>query len=343
LLVFLAIVSCGSSDAPNTAPSNSRIASHGIVFTDLPENAKEEIVLVASASRSGMIRMDFSWTALQPERPPADYAWHWADESIRAAKKNNLEILALITEGPDWASRHEGFPDFRFYPPKEAHWADWETFVKAIVDRYGSKGTNQIKYWEIWNEPNTDTFWKGTAAEYAKLYSLAYEAIKSQDPGAVVLMGGIEEHNNPTWLFAVLNDNTYPALKNIDVINVHIRGPAGSVLQMARDWKTVFASQGVTGKPLWITEFGYTSDPAWQWDPDYIGIDERDGEQKQADYYNLVLPKLLETGAADKVFVTLHDDFYVHGTWYEKEGLVDATLRRKIAMETITRLSDRFK
>jgi hypothetical protein len=38
-----------------------------------------------------------------------------------------------------------------------------------------------IKYWEIWNEPDTG-FWAGTREEYYRLYAATAKALKEIDP-----------------------------------------------------------------------------------------------------------------------------------------------------------------
>jgi hypothetical protein len=339
--------SSGNLPAPNqtgTTPFSSRIVSHAIIFTELPESAKESISEAAASSHAGMIRMDLTWASLQPSAPPAVYDWHWVDESIRAAKKNNLEILALITETPAWASKNPTDPDARFYPPKPEHLDEWEAFITAFVDRYGAKGTNEIHYWEIWGEANDSSMWKGSTFEYAHLYSLAYDAVKDSDPAAQVLMAGMNETDQPEWLEAVLNDVDYPARDKIDIIDVHVRGSVDHVKAVAAGWRAAFESQGILDKPIWITEFGFPSSPVFQgqWDPDFVGTDEADGEQKQADYYNIVIPWLLTDGGIDKIFVTLRD-VDAPGTPWASEGFFTLNGTPKEAFNTIQALSDLFQ
>jgi hypothetical protein len=67
-------------------------------------------------------------------------------------------------------------------------------------------------------------------------------------------------------------------------------------------WRAFFDAHDAADKPLWITEFGYPSDPAYQHDPAY-----RSGAASQASYLRRALPALLDAGAA-KIFVTLRDN-----------------------------------
>src|SRR3569832_702667 len=126
LTLFFGLAGCGGTSpaslVPNQPPSDlipcttcthNKIASHAIVFTGMDAATKDALALAASASHAGMIRMDMTWATLQPSATE-EYDWRWADESIQAAKKNNLEILALITETPIWASSNSSSPDARF-------------------------------------------------------------------------------------------------------------------------------------------------------------------------------------------------------------------------------------
>ncbi len=350
-LVCLFMIVCGRGKTVSdpfvdcTTCTNSALASHAIVWPGMTPEVKDQIALAASSSHSGMIRVDLGWVALQPNPPPAEYEWSLVDETIRAIKNHHLDILAVVTELPQWASSNPTDPSFRFYPPRPDAWDDWQSFITAFVTRYGSKGTNDIRHWEIWGEANLPNQWKGTPAEFARLYALAYDAIKMADPTATVLMAGMTEHYQPDWADAVLNDGQYPAKSRIDVIDVHVRGSVDRVQQLVTGWKQFFSSQGLHNKPLWITEFGFPSSPQYQpdWDPNFVGIDEADGQQKQSEYYEAVIPWLMTTGEVKRLFVTLRD-LDIPDSGFASEGIVDSeALRAKLAFDTIIQFSDQYQ
>lgn len=358
VLLFFGVAACGPSPqslttsappetfTPCTDCSNRRIASHGIIFPGMDFATKDSLAAAASASHAGMIRMDLTWAVAQPSPPPAPYDWRLIDESVRAAKKNHLEILALIAETPAWASSNPSSPAARSYPPQPQYFDEWKKFITAFVDRYGIKGTNEIRHWEIWGEANDNGQWLGSPADFAHLYSVAYDAIKTSDPNAQVLMAGLNESKMPDWLNSVLNDSSFPAKGKIDIIDVHIRGSFDHVKNLAAGAKEVFRLQGVENKPIWITEFGFPSAPAFQsqpnWDPHFAGTDEVTGEQGQANYYNAVIPWLLTDGGIEKVFVTLRD-LDAPGTPWESEGVVTLGGRSKTAFKALRDLSDRLR
>jgi len=102
------------------------------------------------------------------------------------------------------------------------------------------------------------------------------------------------------FLRAVLRDASNPLAPLIDVAALHLRGALAGLRARARAGVRFFRSMGVRG-PLWITETGYPSEPACQWDPSLQG-----GEADQARWVARGPRELLAGGAA-RVFVTLRD------------------------------------
>ena len=65
-------------------------------------------------------------------------------------------------------------------PPND--YDKWHFLVKGtvehLVERYG---LDEVKQWyfEVWNEPNLGSFWRGTQEQYFKLYEISVDAVKS--------------------------------------------------------------------------------------------------------------------------------------------------------------------
>jgi xylan 1,4-beta-xylosidase len=76
------------------------------------------------------------------------------------------------------------------YPPKD--YDKWRElvyqWVRHCVAKYGKAEVGRW-YWEVWNEPDIP-YWRGTPAEYHKLYDYAVDGVKRALPGARV--GGPE-------------------------------------------------------------------------------------------------------------------------------------------------------
>ncbi|MEM2088473.1 MAG: hypothetical protein QXF52_07380 [Thermoproteota archaeon] len=90
-------------------------------------------------------------------------------------------------------------------PPKNHPPADYEKWAEVclqIVKHYNggwANGMNQtIRYWEVWNEPDIEPFWKGTLEEYFRLYDVVARKIKEYDSS--LLVGGPAIAWNLTFL-----------------------------------------------------------------------------------------------------------------------------------------------
>jgi hypothetical protein len=72
----------------------------------------------------------------------------------------------------------------------------WARFVENAVQRYKPGGTagRNVRYWEIWNEPDLCHFWGGSPQDYARMLKVGYLVIKNRDPQATVLWGGLAIH-----------------------------------------------------------------------------------------------------------------------------------------------------
>jgi xylan 1,4-beta-xylosidase len=70
-----------------------------------------------------------------------------------------------------------------FYPPKD--YSKWGTLIRAwathVAGRY--PGAESSWQWELWNEPDID-YWKGTVADYSRLYDYTEAALHQVLPNA---------------------------------------------------------------------------------------------------------------------------------------------------------------
>ncbi len=76
-------------------------------------------------------------------------------------------------------------------------WEQLDTFyevVHNIVTNAKREGPN-IRYWEVWNEPDVKQFWPGTQQQFFQTFKVAHDAIRAADPHAWV--GGAAWSNFP--------------------------------------------------------------------------------------------------------------------------------------------------
>jgi hypothetical protein len=91
------------------------------------------------------------------------------------------------------------------------------------------------------------------------------------------------------WLAQVLGAAGPHPERLYDIANLHIRASLRALPTIMRAWRAFFAAHQAANKPLWVTEFGYPSDPAYQCDRVY-----RSGPTSQASYLSRALPALLD-------------------------------------------------
>lgn len=117
------------------------------------------------------------------------------------------------------------------YPPKDyVKWGNLAyEWVKHCVERYGKKEVESW-YWEVWNEPNGSSYWKGTVQEYCKLYDYAVDGVKRALPTAKIggsdVTGGGEKFQKE-FLKHCFSDTNYVTGKKgtpLDMILFHAKG-----------------------------------------------------------------------------------------------------------------------
>ena len=172
------------------------------------------------------------------------YDWKIVDQIFDTYVKRGMKPLAQIGFMPEALStkpqpyQHKWKPGARYdeiltgwaYPPKD--YKKWGNlvyeWVKHCVARYG-KAEVESWYWEVWNEPD-GAYWKGTQAEFFKLYDYAADGLKRALPtakigGANVTGGGTKYLD--AFIKHCLNDTNYVTGKigsPLDAVLFHAKG-----------------------------------------------------------------------------------------------------------------------
>ncbi len=138
----------------------------------------------------------------------------------------------------------------------------WARFVAEAARRYAGRPIA----WEIWNEPDFTQFWSGTAAQYARLLTVAHQAIRSQDSATPIAIGGLMswermnstgvEHAWLRWLLAELVRDPRAAANSyyFDVIPFHWYSRATDAYDRTVSARQVLAGFGIPPKRIWINE-----------------------------------------------------------------------------------------
>ncbi|MFY9742193.1 MAG: hypothetical protein WAK21_09330 [Candidatus Sulfotelmatobacter sp.] len=154
-----------------------------------------------------------TWPVLNPSE--GVYNWTSLDKWLSKAESEGMtDIIYSFGKTPTWASSkptdqscvNPASPPGSCDPPNDVnpdgtgtdqHWID---FVTAIV----THTAGQVKYYEMWNEPDDRKQWTGTNAQLVRMSQDAYGIIHSLQPGALVTTpspaGGYPSLTGPDWM-----------------------------------------------------------------------------------------------------------------------------------------------
>jgi streptogramin lyase len=231
------------------------------------------------------LRLTLNWTGIEPtDTTPENFYWTTLDRWFGNLHAAGIRPVVTIQGNPSWAARYGGGP---VYPERMG---DFLEFVGALVERYDGDGVDDapgspvVNYWEFYNEPDNGSvllaeygygYWGHNGAGYADLLRQVWPVIKTANPKAQVLNGGIayerfEDAGEGPYVRRFIDDFLAAGGgRYIDIFNFHYYPT------FAERWAPY--GQGVIGKttflrntlkgygvavPLACTEIGTHSDPS---------------------------------------------------------------------------------
>ncbi|HEX8104022.1 MAG TPA: glycosyl hydrolase, partial [Solirubrobacteraceae bacterium] len=203
-------------------------------------------------------------------------AWHLKrlDAVVAMAEARDIKLLLMFADAPCWASSapeslkqgcsgkwwERGVQ--RYLPTRPADYGD---ALAYLARRYGTR----VAAWEMWNEPNHETFNPGPdkARRYAALVRAAYPKAKAAAPGVKFLAGALStaDFKFTEELFANGMGSSF------DAFSVHPYANDKSPLDPGSDdWVNTSFVRGIPAvrralvrrgiyKPIWLTEFGWST------------------------------------------------------------------------------------
>lgn len=196
-----------------------------------------------------------TWSQLEPVQGKWDFSR--LDRYIELAKLHNVEIVLPLANTPIWAAARPTEPSG--YRPgnasEPASIEDWRQYVRTVGERY--KG--QIRYYEIWNEPNIKHHFSGSITKLVELTCEAFQILKSIDPlnqiVSPAMSTGVKDHLD--YLDRFLSSGG----KNcVDIVAYHFYIPKSgpeAMVPLIREVRSVMKKNGISDKPLWNTETGW--------------------------------------------------------------------------------------
>jgi hypothetical protein len=308
-LVCLAAVLVALS--PAAAHAASPVSSHSMIHTSsTPYALKQRAFSESQALGASFIRVDVELGPIFESfgHPRSQPDWSGLDEIVQLSHEYHLPVLGIVLGTPGYVS---DCPE---------RWPDSGRCGAADAGEYGrlagelaAHSRGAIAHWEIVNEPDGRWAFEGSAEQYARMLSASYDAIKARAPEDQVVLGGVMSPTDPRWIERVFATPGADAAHKFDIANMHLRGRLVDLPTGVAAWRGTLAHHGFNG-PLWVTEHGYSADPAFQQDPGFTG-----GEPSQAGYLKRSLLTLTESGV-QQVFVTLRDNSDLEPN-YVHEGL----------------------
>jgi hypothetical protein len=235
----------------------------------------------------GAIRQYMWWNRM--ETSPGVFDWRRMDEVVRDTTARGVSIIPTLLYTPDfYSSKPPGATGSTQYPPTDPN--TMAAYATALIKRYGPRGTYwcppvvggvtpppvgqiidgqvpcddslALRTWEVWNEPDYPSWWKGhpDASEYAALLTTVSAAIKQADPGAEVVLGSLTGAQAAApggfldQLYALGAGSAFDTIAfNPYALNVK------DVIQRIRDVRTIAAAHGDAHKPIRILEYGWAT------------------------------------------------------------------------------------
>lgn len=210
----------------------------------------------------------FPWREIEPS--PGEYHWEYSDWLVRAAEYYNLRIVARLDKTPRWA----GDPDAFNAVPYRLE--DYGNFAARVAARYRGR----IAAYIIWNEPNISREWGGQTPDppaYAAMLKHAAPRIRQTDPSARIVTAGLAptiEHSSRAMDDRDFLRAFYAAdvREAFDVLAAHPYANAnppddprgahdGLNFYRILNLREIMSQHGDAAKPVWISEFGYTTEP----------------------------------------------------------------------------------
>lgn len=313
---LLACAVLGNVSAPSlasraTAQSNSPFGlnSH-IASRHKDEKTLQVPVELVAQTGTKWVREDFHWHRI--EKLPGVFDWSYFDQTVNLYNARGINIVGVLTPAVGWATpfAEDAANQVSFFPPDPNLYAE---FVQTVVSRY--KG--RVNYWEVWNEPENEFYWKPKpeSKAYATLLKLTYPVIKKANPEAKVLLAGIVPFGLQ-FLRELAADGVWDSF---DILSLHPFvdpfGPEEAQIGShgIGEVKTLFAQYG--SKPIWATEFGWSTGASDR-------SPHRSGEPEDQANYLVRGAILMHAAGAERVFwYSLKDTQVKDGQPFNSYGL----------------------
>jgi len=262
----------------------------------------EKVSALMQEAGVGWVRTDFLWEDIEPSKGVFKFTKY--DTIVDVVDRHNIKILGVLHYSTGWASSCGKWN----CPPQDTRL--FINYVKKVISRYKDK----VKYWEIWNEPDSSTYWnpQDGLKSYCAFLKEVYLAAKKIDPDCKILNGGLAG-----GLSSVNKLYDSGAKGYFDILNLHsFENPLHAaalnrVVAYAKLAHKIMAANGDGGKKIWFSEIGCPGvksvDKVANW---WLG--KNPDEAQQAGWVKKVYTQLLKNKDVQKVFWAFFRDCSGH-------------------------------
>lgn len=148
---------------------------------------QEREIEAAALCGAKIFRDSVEWAGLEPQ--PGKWNFTVFDRIVELLAKQNMQLQGMFA----FTARHAAAPETVRSARSMLDWARsapspaaWRNYVATMAARYRGR----VRFWEVWNEPDIDTFARFDAETYGELLRAASEEIRRADPKARVLTAG---------------------------------------------------------------------------------------------------------------------------------------------------------
>jgi polysaccharide biosynthesis protein PslG len=265
--VTVALLFAGETQGPACDAARGKGRIGGADGADMSTMSDDDLARVLDAARTaGMwsVRVDVDWSRVEPVQGRRD--WTDVDRVMRAVVARGMCPLGLVTYAPAWAADPALHPTGTHFAPTDPRL--FAGFAAAAARRY----RDEVRVWEVWNEPNTVQFFqpRPDPAAYGRLLAATHGAVKAVDAHITVVSGGLAPAEDdggdiaPTTFLAGLYAGGFNAF--FDAFAIHPYSyPALPNAPGTEAWNTALrvaimheemVAGGDAGKQIWITECG---------------------------------------------------------------------------------------
>lgn len=206
------------------------------------------------------LRCSFGWDDYEPM--PGHYDFVWLKEFVRLAAAHNIKLRPYIGYTPTWAGTAGSGDGVDWNNPPRDYEA-WYRFVFNLASAL-REFPNVLSY-EIYNEQNDASWWDGSIDEYMKTLRLGALAVRTANPEAQIIVGGLTfpdyawlrrvVENSHARYYDIIAFHAYPETWSAEDVFVENYLNAG-YRAFARTNRSLGESE-----PIWINEMGFATTP----------------------------------------------------------------------------------